>query len=182
MFKLKKLVTALAILFVMASNANAGERIYPSIERPIGTTALCMGENANGYNWENGKWVRAGFKPSKYTIKKVSIETKGSLTPPYNTCSSIFQETDFTGSDGEYTLYRCYIISEFGKEPEWREECNEYYHDNKLSSVTCDNFANIAFRPNGQFIRKSPYYDVRTQSETTEKSSMFIEHGECSDI
>ena len=182
MFKLKKLVTALVILFVIASNANAGERIYPSIERPIGATALCMGEDANGYNWENGKWVRTWFKPSRYTIKKVSIETEPSLTPPYNTCSSIAEETDFDLSDGGYTLYRCYIISEFGKEPEWREVCNEYYQDNKLFSVSCDSFGDIAFRPNGQFIKKSSAYDIRTQSETKEKASMFIEHGKCSDI
>ena len=174
---------ALAILFVIASNANAGERIYPSIERPIGATALCMGESANGYNWENGKWVRAGFKPHKYTIKKVSsIETDRSLTSPVNTCSSITEETDFARSDGGYSLYRCYIISEFGEEPEWREVCNEFYQDNRLYSVTCDDFADITFRPNGQFIKKSYARDIRTQSETTEKNSIFIEHGKCSDI
>ena len=50
-------------------------------------------------------------------------------------------------------LYRCYIISEFGEEPKWREACSEQYQDNKLDKVSCENIADIAFRPNGQFIK-----------------------------
>ena len=76
-------------------------------------------------------------------------------------------------------LYRCYIISEFGEEPKWREACSEQYQDNKLDKVSCENIADIAFRPNGQFIKKSSAYDVSTHSG---KASMFIEHGKCSDI
>ena len=172
----------LAISVLSNSTVVAGEHISPEIERPIGTTALCVGRNSNGYTWENGDWVRTGYKPSKYIIKKVSVESNQKTTLPLNTCPGKIASMDDFHVDDIYMLNRCYVVSNLGQEPLWREVCLESYEGGKLTSVNCTYNSNIAFRPNGRFITYSSSYDLREPSEAQQKDSMFVEHGECSDI
>jgi hypothetical protein len=172
----------LAFIALGQQTTIAGERIYPEMERPVGTTALCIGRNSNGYTWENGDWARTGYKPSKYTIKKVSVETKQNTVRPLNTCPSKLADDDDFQVDDFYMLSRCYVVSELGQEALWREVCIESYDGGKLTSVNCTETSNISFRPNGRFIAYSSSYDLRESSETNQKDSIYVEHGECSDI
>ncbi|NRP47546.1 hypothetical protein XMD543_001596 [Marinobacterium sp. xm-d-543] len=159
----------------------AGERIHPEIEIPIGTTTMCVGRDSNGFTWRNGDWVRAGFFPSKYILKKMPQEYDDSISFSQNPCmarDTIYD--DSKSGDATYSLHRCYLVTSFSLEAQWPEICTETYLKGELYSVTCKNRSKIGFRPNGRFIRYSIFYDVRESSEAQEKDSINVEHGECS--
>lgn len=166
---------------VISANSSASDRISPSFERKLGSVSLCVGRDANGYNWVGDDWKRTGFKASKYIIRKVPSETDSDSTFPINTCPGDMQEKADHVYEDNVSLHRCYVVAEPGKDPMWRETCSEYYVGGKLHSVSCDLTA-ISFRPNGRFLRYSEARDIREASEVDSKDSVFVEHGECSDI
>jgi len=171
-----RIIGLIFCVFAISNNAAFAEKSTPEwIERSVGATSLCLGIDANGYNWKNGNWVRTGFAPHKYLVKKVPIpaELTGIVDGLVNTCQPKDNFPDYG------ILQRCYVVYRLGEKPFQQNMCIERYSGDKLAAISCED-GNFSFRPNGAFIKKTKAADL--DSDDDYKDSMFIEHGKCSDI
>lgn len=170
-----RLIGIIVCVFAIPNNAAFAEKSTPEwIERSVGATSLCIGRDANGYNWRNGEWVRAGFVPQKYIIKKVPIpaDLTGLVDGVVNLC---LPEDGFPDVG---LLKRCYRVYRLGEKPFRQSMCYEHYMDDKLA-ISCE-LDGFYFRPSGSFIKKTTAADLDSHDDY--KDSMYIEHGKCSDI
>jgi hypothetical protein len=172
-------------LLATSTSLNAGERITFPTERPIGTTALCIGAQSTGFNWVNSEWVSTNYRPDQIIVKKAQIDNPNGEKRPYNRCKGkLNQVSDTENFTGGYTLNRCYEIYKVGDSPIFKLACRESYdNDQAFESVECEGvFHDIALNANGEYVRRSSHLNVSEPMEGNVRDSMFIEVGLCSDI
>ena len=182
---MKILITLLLALFI-SSHAYAQDS-YKDIldyEVPEGTVSLCKEKHSSGYNWENGKWIKANYDTNEYIIKKIAYTDIDKVEGKTFDCKKIDDEiNDFRFGE---ILHRCYSVKEFGEELRTfnYKMCEEWYFKNEIKSVSCYSAGEkiITFIPNGLFVKKNIYEDVSSNPHKDYKDSMVLSHGLCATI
>lgn len=143
---------------------------------PIEYSLLCEGEQATGFNWVNGQWVKTNYKPDRYLIIQ-SLE---------NECYfGVRPDRTLKGESILFSREVCLNIREVGKEfrPKQSEKCTEFYveADGKWRrQFSCDGFIhNIEGNFEGSFRRIA---GSNLHDDVPKKDSMVLEVGRCSRI
>lgn len=137
---------------------------------------LCEGEQATGFNWVGGQWVKANFRADRYIV----------VRSPENECLfGAKLDTVLRGEDFFFSREACLNIREIGKEfnPKLSEKCTEYYvliEKKWVKQFSCDGLL-YDFEGNfdGGFRRIS---ESSVNDDIPRKDSMVLEVGKCSRI
>jgi hypothetical protein len=144
---------------------------------------LCVGDDSTGFYWENGKWVRTGFKTENTLVKKYDISKNA------RAATLCYGDGKITG-EGEHRFSRgCYNYSKVGRKPysgnfqlcqeRWRYKNGGY----SLRSVHCDSRQNdMAFAPEGWFHLSHLHSQTSGKPDDDTKDSLSISVGKCSVI
>jgi hypothetical protein len=160
-----------------------------ALEQDKPYTSLCIGEKSTGFNWTNGKWVKANFDPEKYLAVKLQIEpvTKGNPLPESGYCARDIKDQNPWNTDiGEFRS-GCYNFRHFGSDIFGHESevCTEIWRINgpekNLESVHC-NKKKLTFAPNGNFIYPLIHTNINPEPIRKNKDSLVISVGKCSVI
>ena len=147
---------------------------------PSRYTILCQGEKSVGFNWRNGDWEQAQFKPESYLIQKTeksSLLCIADLLPPqvdsFRTVKKVCLNIRKLGEDPASGLpttctethYKAY--GEFPAE-EW---------------IDCDvGLHHISFRRNGWFHAGSIQGDLSDKPKNDYKDSLYVTVGKCTQL
>ncbi len=172
------------LIIFLSGNLFASERL-PSLENKptfetiqVNDTFLCIGREATGFDWANGRWAKHNFRPEKWILRKVAPETA--------TCD-LKDQSDYVNPDYAH-LRRCYSYKKFSSTDKLGDSlntaaCYEVYTKDRKGYVQCTDFLffQIAFEINGEYLRKtrSPFIP---QKNATSVDSVVIETGSCSQM
>lgn len=146
-------------------------------------SVICKGEQANGFDWREGEWVKANYKPSQYVIVKNSD----------NKCFQTLEvPVDMVTDGSEYhSRSVCLNVRVFGEKYSsvLSERCSESYLKigtaDWVAKVVCQGgFRNgkIVFAPDGRFQSSSLHSDVSDSPKDGYKDSLATEVGRCAVI
>lgn len=141
--------------------------------------SLCIGEQASGFNWNNGKWEHTKFIPEKYILQKIDYEekmlSKNFLERPIS-CS----KPKATNVDKEKDIVlACYAAIKFGEVASLffdATDCYESFKDGKIQEIQCKGVGN--FKPNGSFVMLPPYNSMDLSADNV-KASLALTVGVC---
>ena len=148
-----------------------------------------MTDQATGFNWEDGRWVRTQFKGGTYVVSKVESpnDPVEALRSGKLACGKLAaEETTFRTfnefADGDHKMYgTCLRLHRVGhKNPEFMK-CTEL-HSKKTGTwvvtFACGE-ANFYFEPNGQFHLGTVHGFVESKPKDDYKDSLVISVGNC---
>lgn len=142
---------------------------------------VCTEDEATGFNWANGKWVKASFKLETYVVKRIPLY-KFSTPDAMREHKTFMCSTDQKIPSFDDKTYRidaaCYSIVRLGEamSPATYTPCKENFIKGKLDSVECASPTNFTFSPKGQFIKQPWHSDVSTSGK---KDSLVLSVGKC---
>ena len=150
-----------------------------------GDTFLCIGRSAAGFDWIDGKWQPATFKPVKWLIRK---EKSGTASCDLKN----EKDTQYSSKDFDvWNLKRCYSYKLFGSSSEFGSYlntgvCYESYSSRRSNGpmVQCTEFIEhkLAFVPNGEYLIQPSSANIPLESDAKNISSKFFETGSCSSM
>ena len=165
--------------------------VMAQISSPTALNAVCIEEQASGFNWKGGRWQPAKYQSDeklhirRLTPEEVSKDAAETFDRPIS-CLNMDLKTAHDvsgfGETGKLARRACYSIKEFGKEALLMisaELCTEIFNNTVLEKVECKS---MHFSPNGLFIRLPWYQAMNTSSKPQNdyKDSLVIAVGKCS--
>lgn len=141
-------------------------------------TVLCVENSSAGFNWREGEWVNAEYKPEQYIVQDVTgdpvLGEYCQPTPPK------------AGMYGVVTGTRCFNQSTVGEEKSVfaTTSCRIVYKPDMTTIKTayCEGgYAEIKFEPTGEFVMTRTY--AAPDSEHTavaQRDSLVLSVGKCS--
>lgn len=173
---IKKLIATISI-FITYSQIICAAEIKPI--PPF--TSICSDKKATGFNWVNGDWVAANFRPSRYMIEKIPDQLLKNKSLASISCGPIPPAA--TGDFGFQWLYSCYRLTENLEARPFSSYaiCKETYQDGKLVGINCPDPIRTQFTPDGPYI-KIPSAVSSTPNNHPEKDSLVISVGNCKKI
>ena len=170
----KHSVAATLLLAVLPSAILAVPRALPVFK------ALCISEKEVGFNWKEGEWDFAKFKPGKQIlIQKLNLAAYASK-PAYASpvhCKAEPPETFFTMTYAK----GCYLIKDMGDQTviTLAETCSEIFEESTLKVIKCKR---LTFLPDGQFIERPMHDDINPKPRNDIKDSLALAVGKCSPL
>lgn len=164
-------ITTLILLSLPLTHAIAQTNFAPF-------KAVCVAEESIGYNWRNGRWVRATYPVGeRFLVQKLDVDTyrtKPLLEQPILCFKGL---TDISKSI--YEDHGCYLVKEFGspKTTIYGEVCTEYFDGKKPIKIVCKS---MTLLPDGSFVSSPEYADVSQDPPGGRKDSLVLSVGRCS--
>lgn len=139
---------------------------------------ICVREKATGFNWRDGAWVQANFKPGQQIlVQRLDLQVYASKPlkerPMLCNDEPSQQFGTITWSKG------CYLIKDMGS-PTYMfnaEMCTEMFEDKVLATIQCKRFT---FHPDGAFIEFPWHVDIDPKPKGGSKDSLVLAVGTCS--
>lgn len=140
---------------------------------------ICNGEQSTGFNWKDGDWVKANFKPSQYVISKNSDNK--CLEPLGNSQNTVFETSKF------HSRSVCLNVRGFGEKYSayLSEVCDEYYSQSKNEdweiTISCRRgiHGDIKLSPDGRFHASSLHSNLGDKPKGDYKDSLSVDVGRC---
>ena len=151
---------------------------------------ICIADQATGFNWENGRWVRTQFKEETYVVSKVEppkdlaeAQSSGRLLA-FLACGSLRDEWP---ADDNHKIYStCLMSHEMGRKNPNFMGCTEMHTkevgtDTWVVTFACGD-SNFYFERNGHFHLGTVHGSVRAKPEDDYKDSLVISVGRCAGL
>jgi hypothetical protein len=155
---------------------------------------LCIADGSTGFNWVNGGWQRANFKPKKYIISKITppenIE-EANKNKDHNEFMSwhichkkMIEEDERQGLSGYRRFNACLKVQQVGKKHYDFKACDEVHIKFKgmkiwRIKISCDD---LKIDPNGYFHMAYIHSNLEAKPKDDYKDSLSVSVGKCADI
>lgn len=152
--------------------------------------SLCIEEAATGFNWENGSWIHANYRPDKrYLIQRIPAEKikqgDGNNIPHLSCVLSSDNPLEIRRIGNHIFTNGCYNIRKQGEKLSGLSSkiCSEQWIDGDLQKITCErNFQSTSFLPDGNYIMLPWHSDVSINPKDGRQDSLILSVGKCSII
>lgn len=167
---ISSVITALSVGYLMSGTAYS---------QSVGDLkAICVEEKATGFNWRDGAWVQANFKPGKkILVQRLDLQAYESKPPKERPMLCKEEPSQRFGTITWST--GCYLIKDMGS-PTYMfnaEMCTEMFEGKVLATIQCKRFT---FHPDGAFIAFPWHVDIDTKPKDGSKDSLVLAVGTCS--
>jgi len=169
-------------LLILLGSINLAVIAQPVFGSKAGYSAICIEEQATGFNWDNKRWVKSNFKTETHIVSRIAIEKyKEAADNNFLMCSDKSgQNKSFSNYD---YVYECYSVVKSGAKPTMLDArmCTEVWENKKLLYVGCsDHSSKFNFQPAGNFIKQPWHADLRSDEQY--KDSLTLSVGKCTPI
>ena len=169
-----------AYSLILLCSINLAVIAQPVFGSKAGYSAICIEEQATGFNWDNKRWIKANFKGETYIVSRISPEKyKEATDNNFLMCSDKENK-----SYGKYEyIYECYSVVKSGTTPTMLDArmCTEVWENKQLLYVGCsDHSSKFNFQPAGNFIKQPWHADLRSDEQY--KDSLILSVGKCTPI
>ena len=165
---------------ILLGSINAAVIAQPVFGNKSGYSAICVEEQATGFNWDNKRWVKANFKGETHIVSRIPLEKyKETTDNNFLMCSD--KEIKSYGKF-DY-IYECYSVAKIGTKPTMLDSrtCTEVWENKQLLYVDCSNHSSkFHFQPAGNFIKQPWHSDLRSDEQY--KDSLTLSVGKCTTI
>jgi len=175
---------ALSLFAAVGLEASEGGERLRSLQQ------VCIADQATGFNWENGRWVRTQFKEKTYVVSKIDppkdlaqAENSGRLYE-FLACRAVGEELE--GDDNHKFFNTCLMVHTMGEKNPRYMGCTEVHRRDEATGtwvvwIACGD-SNFYFEPNGNFHLGTIHGFVGAKPKDDYKDSLVISVGRCAGL